>query len=343
MFKKALITVFAILLFAGYSIFLPDTGHSRQVRVKFATVAPEGSTWMKHMRYLDKTIRAKSNGEIGFKLYPGGIAGDELDVLKKIRIGQIHCAAFSGVGFGRILPMVRVLDLPFFFRNNREIDLVHKKLFSYFSKNFHRKGFELLAWAEVGNVHIFSKKPIRKASDLSRLKIWTWSGDPISKATFSQMGVNPIPLSVTDVTTSLNTGMIDAVYAPPLGALALQWHTYLKYMTSFPLAHSTGAILISAGYFKKIPAALSIMLKREIELAMINLTSELRKQSEEAITLIQKSGIKLIPKPSDADLKEFNKIHHQVAQNLAGKIYPKKLLGRVYQVLKRPVTTLEPK
>ena len=92
--------------------------------IKFATLAPEGSTWMNHMRDLDKTLKAKSQGRLGFRVYPGGVAGDELDVLRKIRIGQIHAAAFSGVGFGQILPMVRVLDLPFLFRSDQEVDLV---------------------------------------------------------------------------------------------------------------------------------------------------------------------------------------------------------------------------
>ena len=87
--------------------------------IKFATVAPEGSTWMKHMRRLDQTLKKKSKGEIGFRIYAGQIAGDEVDVLKKIRIGQLHCAAFSGVGLGQVLPMVRVLDLPFLFRTTK--------------------------------------------------------------------------------------------------------------------------------------------------------------------------------------------------------------------------------
>ena len=100
--------------------------------IKFATVVPEGSTWMKNMRVLDKRLRKKSDGKIGFRIYAGGVAGDELDVLRKIRIGQIHSAAFSGVGFGQILPMVRILDLQFLFRKEQETDLVHRKMEPFF-------------------------------------------------------------------------------------------------------------------------------------------------------------------------------------------------------------------
>lgn len=303
--------------------------------IKFATVAPEGSTWMKHMRRLDKRLRQKSGGRIGFRLYAGGIAGDELDVLRKIRIGQIHAAAFSGVGFGKILPMVRVLDLPFLFRNDQEIDRVHKELKGYFSNHFQEKGFELLAWAEVGKAHLFSQKPIRKVTDLARLKVWTWSGDPISKTTFSVMGTNPIPLSIADVTIALNTGMIDTVYAPPLGALALQWYVSLKYMTTLPLTHATGAVLISKPAFKKLPPDLAKMLLDETEAAMAALTTDLRKQTVEAVGLIEKSGLIIEPMPSGVDLQAFYEVHNKVAKKLSDNIYPKELLDRVYRILNR--------
>jgi len=317
-------------------IVVPSLGHAGEKSlIKFATVAPEGTVWVNYMRELDKTMRQKSHGEIGFKLYPGGILGDEVDVLRKIWNKQVHSAAFSGEGISQILPMVRVLDLPFLFRNDQETDRVHEALYDYFSRHFREKEFEFLAWAEVGNVHLFSKKPIHRVTDLVGLKIWTGSGDPISKETFSVMGTNPIPLPITSVTTALNTGMIDTVYAPPLGALALQWHTYTKYMMSLPLAHATGVVLISKKYFDGIPPRLSTMLKEEFKHSMANLTSELRKKTEDTVNLIKAGGTGIIPEPSDADLKEFYRVHDRVAQNLAGRIYPRELLDRVYEILKR--------
>ena len=303
--------------------------------IKFATVAPEGSTWMNTMKELDKTIREKTQGQIAFRVYAGGVAGDELDALRKIRIGQLHSAAFSGVGFGQILPAVRVLDLPFLFRNYKEIDEVHKELEGFFAEQFRQKDFELLSWAEVGNVHLFSQEPIRKVGDLARLKVWTWSGDPIAKETFSAMGTNPIPLAITDVTTALNTGMIDTVYAPPLGAIALQWNLYVKYMTSLPLAHSTGAILVSKSFAQKIPAEHFKIIKDEFHRSMERLTLELRKQTEESVALLEKGGIKILPVPDEADLKEFYKVHDRVAQALTGKVYPKEVLHLVYNILKK--------
>jgi TRAP-type C4-dicarboxylate transport system substrate-binding protein len=323
-----------LILFLNLSLVL-SAYSAEPFLIKFATVAPEGSTWMKYMHTLDQVVREKTQGSLGFKFYAGGVAGDELDVLKKIRIGQIHAAAFSGVGMGSILPMIRVLDLPFLFRNNQEIDLTQEGLQDFFSAQFRSKGFEMLSWAEVGDVYIFSKKPIQKVQDLQQMKVWAWAGDPIAKQTFSAMGVTPIPLAVTDVTTSLNTGMIDTVYAPPLGAIALQWNRSLNYMTALPLTHSTGALLISESAFNKIPAPQAAILKEESRRVMNELTLELRKQSKESIQLLEKSGLKIIQVADQKELNAFYEIHQQVARDLSGQIYPPELLQKIYTLLKR--------
>ena len=316
------------------SLAIFSTGQAKEkVVIKFATVAPEGSTWVNSMRQLDQTLRQKSGGKIEFKIYPGGIAGDELDVLRKIHIGQLHCAAFSGVGIGQILPQARVLDLPFLFRDDREIDLVHEALRTYFSEAFQARGFTLLSWAEVGNVHLFSKKQISRVEDLRGLKIWTWSGDPISRETFSVMGSNPIPLSITDVTMALNRNMIDTVYAPPLGALALQWNVYVKYMTEMPLAHSTGAVLLLSTVYNRLPADLRELLQNEFRKAMSDLTLELRRQSDQAIDEIRKQGVIITPQPTGKELEDFSDTHTRVAANLTNTVYPKEILRKVYQIL----------
>ena len=336
---KKIIYIMVLLMGLGYLSGLHPSayaGKKPQYLIKFATVAPDGSAWVKQIRLVDKELREKSGGRMGLGIYAGGIAGDELDVLKKMRVGQLQCAAFSGVGFGKILPMVRVLDLPYLFRNDQEVDRVHRALFDYFAEAFQKKGFRLLAWTEVGNVNIFSGKAVRGLDDLAGLKIWAWAGDPIAKETFVTMGVNPIPLPVTDVNTALNTGMIDTVYAPPLGALALQWHTKLSYMMALPLVHSTGAILISSRYFKKLPPDLATLLQNTMKTAMADLTTTLRHQREEAIQVIRDSGITVIPAPSEAARKPFYDTHTKVARKLTGKIYPEALLLRVYEILKRP-------
>lgn len=307
--------------------------------IKFATVAPDGSIWVNYMRNLDKRLRSKSQGKIGFRIYAGGIAGDELDVLKKIRIGQIHCTAFSGVGITEILPMWRIMDLPFLFRNTDEVRLVHSELDPLFKEEFRKKGFEYITWAEVGDVYLFSKKEIKNRNDFKGLKIWTWSGDPVSKKTFTMMGSIPISLSITDVTTAINTNMIDTVYAPPIGALSMQWNEKMNHMTGFPIAHSTGAILISKEYFDNIPEELSKLFNDEFKISMTELSSALNKQADESIKIICQKGIKLSAKPGVKELAEFNILHNEIANSLKGEIFPEALLLKVYNILDRERST----
>jgi len=304
--------------------------------IKFAALAPDGSTWMKAMRALDRILREKSGGRIGFRLYPGGIAGDEMDVLRKIRIGQIHATAFSGVGLTQILPEVRVLDLPFLFRSLDEVDRVHDALRDHFTRGFRGKGFELLGWADVGEVYLYSKKPIDSLSDLAQRRVWTWSGDPVSMETFTAMGASPVPLAATDVTTSLSTGMIDTVYGPPLAALALQWHAYTSHMTSFPITHATGAVLLSERFYRRLPVQLAQLLAVEFEEAMEELTYALRVQSNEALEVLEKkSGLKPTPEPTAEERKAFETVHREVAERLTGRLYPGETLERVYRILGR--------
>ena len=100
--------------------------------IKFATLAPEGSSWMKSMRKLSDKINKATDGNVVFRFYPGGVSGDEKDVIRKIRIGQLHGAGFTGVGLGQILPEVRVLDLPFLFDSDEEIQHMYAKMDAYF-------------------------------------------------------------------------------------------------------------------------------------------------------------------------------------------------------------------
>ncbi len=306
---------------------------SKPFIIKFATVAPEGSTWIKQMRKIALQIKHKSKGRLLFRIYAGGVAGDEPEVLNKIRFGQLQCAAFSGVGFGKILPEVRVLDLPFLFNSYGEVDKVLRTLWPYFFQRFKEKGFILLSWAEVGNVYVFSKKPIRRAKDFKRSRPWSWAGDPIAKETFHALGVSPVSLPVTDVTTALATGMVDTVYAPPLGLLALQWQPYVKYMNRLPFAHSTGALLLTMRLWDRLPRDLKDLLSSEFRKNLATLNLELRRQNQEAIKVLENQGITIIPAASGVALKEFEEIRRRVASVLCGKIYPPSLLNRVYEII----------
>ena len=223
--------------------------------LKIATIAPEGSTWMNVMGELDAQVREKTNGEVGLRFYPGGIQGEDLVVLRKIRAGQLHGGGFTGVGLGEIAPSLRVMELPFLFQDPAEVHAVHEKLDPLFEKTLHDAGYTLVGWAEVGFVYLYSKAPVTSTADLKAQKVWLWEGDPLAEAFLRAAGVAPVPLSITDVLTSLQTGLITTVYITPYGCIGMQWFSRVAYTTDIPLTFSIGAVVVTNEAWDRIPAA----------------------------------------------------------------------------------------
>ena len=305
-----------------------------QTMIKFASLAPDGSTWMKAMRQFTEETTVKTEGRVKFKVYPGGVSGDEKDVVRKIRLGQLQAGGFTGVGIGEVAPEARLLDTPFLFKNAREIDHVYKTMDADFRKIFESRGYVLLGWAEVGNVNIFSNIPVTRPEDLHNVKMWIWEGDPIAEATFSALKIKPIPLSITDVMSSLQTGMINGVYGSPLSVIALQWFARMKYVFSLPLTNASGAVLISKKTFDTLsPADQKTMLALGDKYFRA-LTLQSRKENEQSIGILKKKGLVFTEPSNPAVVTELERSGEEARQSLVGKLYSKELLDKVENALK---------
>lgn len=306
---------------------------SQKYTIKFATLAPEGTSWMEIMKEYDAAVRKESGGRLGFRIYPGGVQGDERDVLRKIRLGQLHSAGITGVGIGEIAPRLRVLDSPFLFTSYEEIDHIHTVFEQEFAQAFEEGGYVLLGWAEVGFVYVFSNMPVSKREDLKNVKMWTWEGDPVAEATFKALEVNPIPLSITDVLTSLQTRLIDGIYAPPMAAIGLQWWSRVKYMLNYPLANSSGAVVIQKKYFDALPDDLKEILLRNGKTFMRKLTLRSREDNAKAIETLKQRGINIVRVNSSTVEQEYNQIGAKARRLLIGRLYSEQFLNRIEQSL----------
>ena len=300
--------------------------------IKFATLAPEGSTWMNIMNELNESVIKKSGGRLKFQIYSGGVSGDEKDVIRKIKFGMLQAAGFTGNGLGEIVPEIRVLELPFLFKNSEQVDFVSDRMSGYFAEAFEKKGFVLLGWAEVGFVHVFTNYPVKNLADLKNVKMWTWEGDPLANATFNACGISPIPLSVTDVLTSLQTGMIDGVYSSPLGAVALQWFTRTKFMISPPMTNATGAVLLDKKMMNKLPDDLQAILQEESKKYLRKLVVSSRMDNQESIKILEKAGLKNITITGEG-LRELNEVGTKVSRELLGKLYSQEILNNTMKAL----------
>lgn len=318
-----LITIASILL--GTSrVFATD--------IKFAIVAPEGSTWSNIVSEWNEELKVKTNGRLSFKIYAGGVQGDERDVIRKMKIGQLDAAGFTGLGLGIINPEVRVLELPFLFQSYAEVDAVTKKIQTKLASGFKKKGFEFLGWAEAGFVNIFSNKPITSLKDLKGAKMWIWEADPLVKALCDEFGIVPIPLSLADVLTSLQTNLIDAAYAPPLGAIAMQWFTRTKFYTRDKLTNSTGAFLITKRAMNKLTPAQQKILRETAAKYSKKLTAKTRAENIQSYTALVNAGLKPVD-IEPAELIEIRNRSQKVWDKLVGQLYSSALLKEVKETV----------
>ncbi len=312
-------------IMAAVFISLLATNLHAGKRIKIATLAPNGTAWMNVMNEMAEELKEKTNGEVKLKFYPGGVMGDEGDVIRKMRMGQVHGGGFTGRGLGEINPEERVIELPRLFDNYAEVDCVLGKLQSHLAAGFEKKGFVLLGWAEAGFVYVFTNKPVYKASDIKGVKMWMWEGDPLAKALLKANGIVPVPLDLPNVLTSMQTGLIDAVYSSPYAVVALQWHNRVKYMIKMKLTYASGALLITKKQFDKLEPNEQAILKEIVAKHSRRLTELTRKENDDAIGVLKKSGIKILDIGSEA--AKIEKASKAVYDALSGKLYSKELLN----------------
>jgi TRAP-type C4-dicarboxylate transport system substrate-binding protein len=307
--------------------------HAQEYTIKFATIATEGSTWMTVLREYDQAIRKESGGRMGFKIYAGGVQGEDKDVMRKIRLGQLQSAGVTGVGLGEVSPKLRILDAPFLFNNYQEVDYFHSVFDPDLEQAVKQNDYVLLGWAEVGFVYVFTNTPVRTVADMNGVKMWMWEGDVIAEAAFRALGINPIPLSVVDVLTSLQTGLINGAYTSPLAALVLSWNTRVKYMMGVPLADAAGGVVISKKKFDSLPADCQEILLRNGMKFLGELTRKSREENAAAIETMKKNGLQIIDVTSEKTLREFAATGKSARQSLVDKLYDQAFLDRVEKTI----------
>lgn len=302
--------------------------------IKLATIAPAGSSWDKIVTAMNNELKGRTGGKLAFRVYPGGTQGDEKDVVRKMRIKQLHAGGFTGNGLGQISPELRVLELPFLYANGAEIDYVVSRMTPQMEAALAKGNppVVLLGWAEAGFVYIYSNKPIRRLEDLKGTKVWQWEGDPLAAATFKSLGVSPVPLAITDVLPALSTNMIEAVYGPPLGALALQWASKVKFMTDLPIVNSLGALVMLQEEFKRLSLDQQKAVKEVSAKYCREIVVQTRKDNTQAVEEMKRLGVQVVS-VDPADRAPIIEAAKGVWQDQAGKLYTGEQLTSVQKLV----------
>jgi len=326
--RMRLKTLHSIVLIALLIVSTGGESVARTTVIKLATLAPDGSSWIEIFNDLNVELKEKTNNGVKLKIYPGGVLGDEKDMIRKMFVGQIHGAVLTSAGLSSIFNEMDVFQIPFLFETYDEVDFVLKKMDGFFKEGFKNKGYVLPAWTEGGFIRLMSTRPMASLDDLRQAKIWTWEDAPMAKAIFEEAGISAIPLSLPDVLVGLQTGLVEVVYAPPSGAISLQWFTKTKYMTDVPLMYLIGGIVIRNNIFNKLSAAHRQILLELCSKYMDQLKLTVRKENQDAIKVMSKHGVTLI-QPSEEQIREFKSVSTRAMNSQIGKSFSKKIKDEV--------------
>lgn len=282
------------LLIPLLSLLMSGTSMAGPIRLKLATMAPEGSIWMEAMDAAKEEIMEATDGKVNVKIYPGGIMGSEKDVLFKIKTGQLQGGGFMGYAIGRICPDAGALMFPMVFRNYEEVDQVLELMKPTLEASARQNGFEALGWTEVGFSYAYSMKPIGSLEDLRRTKVWGVDS-PMLKELFEAGHIATIPANITDVLTALQTGSLETVFGPPTAAVAVQWHTKIKLMNELRLTYAIGGVFIALPAWNKLSQEQQEIVRSAFDRHCRDLTPKVRQSDMEALEYMKSQGVEMIP------------------------------------------------
>ena len=303
--------------------------------IKFATLAPKGSTWMNNFEAMGKEIRAKTDGKLRLRIYPNGVQGDELDVVRKMRAGLIHAGAMTATGLGEIQEEVLIFQLPRMFKTYGELDHVRDYLQADLEKAFMDAGYILLGMGDIGYYYIFSNQPIRTIADLqsSSVKMWARTSDKIALEFYKNAEISTVPREVTQVLPSLYAGQINTIVASPYVTVALQWYDKFKYMSDLPVNVGVGATVITKEKFDQFSPDQQKVLRDVAKAHQDDLIQSIRKDNDRALEALQKkAGIEVV-EFEDASREAWDAIAVETHNALVGEIYSQAFLDKINALL----------
>ncbi|MDX1810529.1 MAG: TRAP transporter substrate-binding protein DctP [Gammaproteobacteria bacterium] len=271
---------------------------------KIATLSPDGSYWMTKLRAAADEVKQKTLGRVKFKFYPGGVMGDDKAVLKKMRIRQLQGGAFTSNALSKYYKDLQIYNLLNIFHSLHEVDYVRSKMDGEILKGLQKGGIEAIGLAEMGFAYVMSMQPVVTVDDIRKSKAWVPDNDPTALAAIKSFGISPIPLAFSDVLLGLQSGMIETVAGTPIAAIALQWHTQIKYLANIPLPYIFGIFALDQKAFNKLSVADQQIVRDVFSKALKEIDKQNRKDNVAALAALKNNNIQFL-EPDKAGLQEF--------------------------------------
>jgi TRAP-type C4-dicarboxylate transport system substrate-binding protein len=298
-----------------------------------ATLAPDGSKWMTAARRAAEEISSRTGGRVAIRYYPGGTMGTDQAVLRKMRIGQLHGGAILIGSLTDVEPNVELYNLPLLFHDYSEVDAVRAAFDDRLLRMLADKDFEAFGFVETGFVYLMSTRAVGSFADLEGRKIWMPEGDAIGQAIADAAGLSPVPLVIADVLTGLQTGLVDTVAAPPVGAVALQWFTKATYLTDLPVTYVYGTLVVTEESMSRMSEPDRAVVREVLTAAMTELDRGAREDTEQARQALARQGVTFIA-PNDETRRRWSSVAAEATQALVGRQrYDRALLAEIQKVL----------
>lgn len=307
----------------------PRAGAQQQHVIRIATLAPRGTPLVRMFQEWDRLLQAETSGQVRFQILAGGVAGDELDVVRKMRAGQVDAAALTTTGLGAISRPVMVLGAPGLISDYAQLDRVRSTLATEFDGLFAQAGYKLLGWGDAGRIRMFSNRRIARPADLRAARPWVWRDNPVMVEFIRSAGANGVPLGVPEVYPALQTGMTDTVLASALTAVGLQWFSRVQYVSAQASGVIIGALVIKQDRLDALPANARDFILRTSSEATSNeaMRTGGRVLDDRAYRALIGRGLEAVD--TEAHRAEWEEVGRQTRERLVGRVYSAELLRRV--------------
>ncbi len=296
--------------------------------LSLATLAPSGSTWMRVLEAWNRELRRRSGQTLQFRFYPGGVQGDEGEVIRKIRAGRLDGAAVTAVGLSQIHRPALVFQMPGMFRTYAQLDTARNAETPSMVRAFEAAGFMHMGWADVGMSRLFSRVPVSSPAGMRALHPWRWRDDSVLPALFEESGATTVSLQVPEVLTALQTNRIDSLISTPVATVALQWSSRLTHMTEVNPTVTIGATVIGRPQFTSLSAEHQAMLRETAAQFHQLLVRNLRTDEQSAIRSMSNRGITIVT-PTAPELEQWRGLFNRARLRLVGQIADATLVNRV--------------
>jgi TRAP-type C4-dicarboxylate transport system substrate-binding protein len=275
------------------TLCLAPSAHAK--KIKIATIAPKGSVFYTVLKDLGDEWKTLSKGQIKLKIYPGGVAGGDREVMRKIKLGTLHGGLITATGLSVLDKSVNALQIPLAYRDYGEADYVRTQMHPGLAAIYAEKGFEILGWAEAGWIRFIGKTPIRVPADRAGHKFFVIAGDPEQAAVWKAAGFMVVPLPTAEISTGLQTGLITAMPTTAQAALLLQWYKHAPHMMARAWAPLMGAFVVDKRVWDRVEPSLRADLAAAARRATDRLLQESRRAEVASVEAMKKRGLVVHP------------------------------------------------